>query len=157
MLLLVNTVSMLVHFYSVDYMSEDPHSIRFMSYLSLFTFFMVLLVSGDNFIILFLGWEGVGLCSYLLISFWYTRIQANKAAIKAMIVNRISDFGLTIGIVLIFFVFQSIDFSTVFSLALFFQNTTAIFLGYNIDVLSLICLLLFIGAMGKSAQIGLHT
>lgn len=103
MLIVVNVVSALVHLYSTDYMAHDPHLSRFMSYLSLFTFFMLVLITGDNFVILFLGWEGVGLCSYLLISFWYTRIQANKAAIKALLVNRVADFALTIGMVTIFF------------------------------------------------------
>lgn len=138
-------------------MSHDPHLPRFMSYLSLFTFFMLMLVTGDNFVILFLGWEGVGLCSYLLISFWYTRLQANKAAIKALIVNRVADFALTIGIVSIFFVFKSLDFHVVFALTPFFVNSTFIFLNYQLPVLTVICSLLFIGAMGKSAQIGLHT
>ena len=157
MLLVVNIVSALVHLYSIDYMAHDPHLPRFMSYLSLFTFFMLMLVTGDNFVILFLGWEGVGLCSYLLISFWYTRIQANKAAIKALIVNRVADFALTIGILSIFFVFNSLDFHVVFPLAPFFVNSTFVFLGYDVPVLTFICSLLFIGAMGKSAQIGLHT
>jgi NADH-ubiquinone oxidoreductase chain 5 len=157
MLLVVNVVSALVHLYSTDYMSHDPHLPRFMSYLSLFTFFMLILVTGDNFVILFLGWEGVGLCSYLLISFWYTRIQANKAAIKALVVNRVADFALTIGMVSIFFVFKSLDFHVVFPLAPFFINSTFVFFNYDLPVLTVICSLLFIGAMGKSAQIGLHT
>jgi len=157
MLLVVNIISALVHLYSTDYMSHDPHLPRFMSYLSLFTFFMLMLVTGDNFVILFLGWEGVGLCSYLLISFWYTRLQANKAAIKALVVNRVADFALTIGMIAIFFVFKSLDFHVVFPLAPFFVNSTFIFLGYDLPVLTVICSLLFIGAMGKSAQIGLHT
>lgn len=157
MLLVVNIVSALVHLYSTDYMSHDPHLPRFMSYLSLFTFFMLMLVTGDNFVILFLGWEGVGLCSYLLISFWYTRLQANKAAIKALVVNRVADFALTIGMVSIFFVFKSLDFHVVFALAPFFVNSTFVFLGFDLPVLTVICSLLFIGAMGKSAQIGLHT
>lgn len=157
MLLVVTIVSALVHLYSIDYMAHDPHLPRFMSYLSLFTFFMFLLIVGNNFIILFLGWEGVGLCSYLLISFWYTRLQANKAAIKALIVNRIADLALTIGIAAIFFVFKSFDFHLVFSLVPFFMKSTFYFFGYEIPVLTVICFLLFIGAMGKSAQIGLHT
>jgi len=157
MLLVVNIISALVHLYSIDYMSHDPHLPRFMSYLSLFTFFMLMLVTGDNFVILFLGWGGVGLCSYLLISFWYTRLQANKAAIKALVVNRIADFALTIGMVSIFFVFRSLDFHVVFPLAPFFVNSTFGFLSYDWPVLTVICSLLFIGAMGKSAQIGLHT
>lgn len=157
MLIVVNVVSALVHLYSTDYMAHDPHLSRFMSYLSLFTFFMLILVTGDNFAILFLGWEGVGLCSYLLISFWYTRLQANKAAIKALIVNRVADFALTIGMVTIFFVFKSLDFHVVFPLAPFFLNSTITFLNFEIPVLPMICTLLFVGAMGKSAQIGLHT
>ena len=157
MLLVVNIVSGLVHLYSTDYMSHDPHLPRFMAYLSLFTFFMLLLITGDNFVILFLGWEGVGICSYLLISFWYTRIQANKAAIKALIVNRIADFALTIGMVAIYFVFRSFDFHVVFPLAPFFVNSTFVFCSYELPALNVICSLLFIGAMGKSAQIGLHT
>lgn len=157
MLLVVTIVSALVHLYSIDYMAHDPHLPRFMSYLSLFTFFMFLLIVGNNFIILFLGWEGVGLCSYLLISFWYTRLQANKAAIKALIVNRIADLALTIGIAAIFFVFKSFDFHLIFSLVPFFMKSNFYFFGYEISVLTVICFLLFIGAMGKSAQIGLHT
>jgi NADH-ubiquinone oxidoreductase chain 5 len=157
MLMVVTIVSTLVHIYSSGYMSEDPHVPRFMSYLSLFTFFMLILVTADNFIQLFLGWEGVGLCSYLLISFWYTRIQANKAAIKAMIMNRIGDFGLSLGIMLIFYVFKSLDFTTVFTLVPFFAKKTVLFFNTEIHLLTTICLLLFIGAIGKSAQIGLHT
>lgn len=157
MLLVVTIVSTLVHIYSSGYMSNDPHVPRFMSYLSLFTFFMLILVTADNFIQLFLGWEGVGLCSYLLISFWYTRIQANKAAIKAMIMNRIGDFALSIGIMLIFYIFKSLDFTTVFSLVPFFAQKTIMFFTLETNVLNLICILLFLGAVGKSAQIGLHT
>jgi len=157
MLLVVNTISAFVHLYSIDYMSADPHLQRFMSYLSLFTFFMIVLVTGDNFILLFMGWEGVGLCSYLLIGFWYTRIAANKAAIKAMIVNRIADYVLTIGIVAIFFLFRSLDFHVVFPLAAFYSKSTFVFLSYELPALFIICSLLFFGAMGKSAQIGLHT
>jgi NADH-ubiquinone oxidoreductase chain 5 len=157
MLIVVGTISFLVHLYSTEYMANDPHVSRFMSYLSLFTFFMIILVTGDNFIILFLGWEGVGLCSYLLISFWFTRLQANKSAIKALIVNRISDFALTIGIIGIFYVFRTVDFATVFALAPIYANETFVFLGYDVSIMSTLSLLLFIGAMGKSAQIGLHT
>ena len=157
MLLVVNSISFFVHLYSMEYMSHDKNIIRFMSYISLFTFFMLILITGDNFVLLFLGWEGVGLCSYLLISFWYTRIQANKSAIKALIVNRISDFGLTIGLVIIYFVFKSLDFSTVFALTPFFKGKTILFLGINFDIIDIIAALLFFGACGKSAQIGLHT
>ena len=157
MLIVVNSISFLVHLYSLDYMSHDPKQIKFMSYLSLFTFFMLILITGDNFIILFLGWEGVGLCSYLLISFWYTRVQANKSAMKALIVNRISDFGLTIGIIAIYFVFKSLNFATVFSMVPYFYNKTFFLIGLDLPILPTIAGLLFFGACGKSAQIGLHT
>jgi proton-translocating NADH-quinone oxidoreductase chain L len=157
MLLVVLGVSTLVHLYSTEYMSEDPHTARFVSYLSLFTFFMLILVTSNNFVGLFLGWEGVGLCSYLLISFWFTRIQANKAAIKAMVVNRVSDLFFTIGILAVFFTFQTVEFSTVFALAPYFAETSVSLGGYNVPPLTLITFLLFLGAMGKSAQIGLHT
>jgi proton-translocating NADH-quinone oxidoreductase chain L len=158
MLLVVLSVSTLVHLYSTEYMSEDPHTARFVSYLSLFTFFMLILVTSNNFVSLFLGWEGVGLCSYLLISFWFTRIQANKAAIKAMVVNRVSDLFFTIGILAIFFTFKSVEFNTVFALAPYLTDSAAINLaGYSVPPLTLITFLLFLGAMGKSAQIGLHT
>lgn len=158
MLFVVLSVSTLVHLYSTEYMSEDPHTGRFISYLSLFTFFMLILVTSNNFVGLFLGWEGVGLCSYLLISFWFTRIQANKAAIKAMVVNRVSDLFFTIGILAIFFTFQTVEFNTVFALAPYFvENATVSFGGYMVPPLTLITFLLFLGAMGKSAQIGLHT
>ena len=122
MLIVVTFVSSLVHLYSAGYMSHDPHLPRFMSYLSLFTFFMLILVTADNFLQMFVGWEGVGLCSYLLINFWFIRIQANKAAIKAMIINRIGDFSLLIGILLIFIYYKSIDYATVASLTPFFQS-----------------------------------
>ena len=157
MIVVVGSVSTLVHIYSFGYMSGDPHLSRFMSYLSFFTFFMLMLVTSDNFIQLFLGWEGVGLCSYLLIGFWSTRIQANKSAIKALILNKIGDFGVLIAIVLIFIVFQSVNFSTVFSLVPYFFNKTVFFLFWELNVITLICFLLFIGAVGKSAQLGLHT
>jgi len=157
MIVVVNTVSTLVHIYSYGYMKEDPHLSRFMSYLSFFTFFMLMLVTADNLIQLFLGWEGVGLCSYLLIGFWYTRIQANKSAIKALILNKIGDFGVLMAIVLIFLTFQSVDFATIFSLVPYFFNKNVFFLFWNINVISLIGFLLFIGAIGKSAQLGLHT
>ena len=157
MIVVVGTVSTLVHMYSYGYMSGDPHLSRFMSYLSFFTFFMLMLVTADNFIQLFLGWEGVGLCSYLLIGFWSTRIQANKSAIKALILNKIGDFGVLIAIVLVFIVFQSVDFSTVFALVPFFFNKTVFFLFWEVNVITLICFLFFIGAVGKSAQLGLHT
>jgi proton-translocating NADH-quinone oxidoreductase chain L len=153
----VTFVSASVHIYSVEYMSHDPHLPRFMSYLSLFTFFMIILVTADNFVQMFVGWEGVGLCSYLLINFWFTRIQANKAAIKAMILNRIGDFGLVLGILTIFLNYKSIDYATVFSMTRFFINDKIHFLNFDLNVLTCICILLFIGAVGKSAQLGLHT
>ena len=109
----VTFISSLVHLYSIEYMAYDPHLSRFMSYLSLFTFFMLILVTADNFVQMFVGWEGVGLCSYLLINFWFTRIQANKAAIKAMVMNRIGDFGLVLGILLIFMSYKAVDYATV--------------------------------------------
>jgi proton-translocating NADH-quinone oxidoreductase chain L len=157
MLVTVTTVSCMVHLYSVGYMGEDPHVPRFMSYLSLFTFFMLVLVTGDNYIQMFFGWEGIGLSSYLLISFWYTRIQANKAAIKAMVVNRVGDFGLCLGILIIFFVFNAVDYATVFAMAPAVAGTTFSMFGFEVEKLTVICLLLFVGVCGKSAQLGLHT
>jgi proton-translocating NADH-quinone oxidoreductase chain L len=156
MLSMISVVSTVVHAYSVGYMSEDPHLSRFMSYLSLFTFFMFILITADNFIQLFLGWEGVGVCSYLLINFWFTRIQANKSALKALVVNRIGDFGFLLGILLIFFFFRSVDFAVVFSLTPYFNLTTFLFLGFEFNSLSLIGSFLFVGSIGKSAQLGLH-
>ena len=141
----VTFVSSLVHLYSTEYMSHDPHLPRFMSYLSLFTFFMLMLITADNYVQMFLGWEGVGLCSYLLINFWFTRIQANKAAIKAMIVNRIGDFGLALGIFTIFVKYGAVDYATVFALTPFFVNETFNFLNMEIDLLFLISILLFVG------------
>jgi len=157
MLVVVTCVSTLVHLYSTEYMGGDPHLPRFMSYLSLFTFFMLILVTADNFLQMFVGWEGVGLCSYLLINFWFARLQANKAAIKAMLVNRVGDFGLAIGIFAIFLTFKSIDYATVFAAAPSVIGQTTTFFNFEVDTLTLICLLLFVGAVGKSAQIGLHT
>ena len=157
MLVVVTFVSALVHIYSIGYMSQDPHKPRFMSYLSLFTFSMLVLVVSDNFLQLFFGWEGVGLCSYLLIGFWYKKESANNAAIKAFIVNRVGDFGLAIGIFLIFFYFGTINFKEVFDLAPQFLEKNLIFFGFETSLITLICLFLFIGAMGKSAQFLLHT
>jgi len=157
MLIVVTVISSLVHLYSTEYMSHDAHLPRFMSYLSLFTFFMLILITADNFIQLFVGWEGVGLCSYLLINFWFTRIQANKAAIKAMIVNRVGDFGLALGIFTIYITFNSVEYSTVFALVPLFENDVFTFFGFTFPLLPLICFLLFIGAIGKSAQLGLHS
>ena len=157
MLVVVTSISTFVHIYSTEYMSADPHLQRFMSYLSFFTFFMIILVTGDNFLQMFLGWEGVGLCSYLLINFWYGRLQANKAALKAMIVNRIGDFGLALGVFTIFLVFNSLEYTTVFALAPSFYQSSIVFLNLEFDTLTVICILLFVGAVGKSAQIGLHS
>jgi len=153
----VTFVSSLVHLYSIEYMSHDPHLPRFMSYLSLFTFFMLILVSADNFVQMFVGWEGVGLCSYLLINFWFTRIQANKAAIKAMIINRVGDFSLMLGILTMFVTFKAVDYATVFALTPLFTCAKVNFMNFDSNVLMLIAIFLFIGAVGKSAQLGLHT
>ena len=154
---IVTFISFLVHVYSSEYMLHDPHITRFMSYLSLFTFFMLILITADNYVQLFVGWEGVGLCSFLLINFWFARIQANKAAIKAMVINRIGDFGLALGIFLIFAHFKSVDYATVFALTPFLINTTFKLFTIEWNVLNVIGLLLFIGAIGKSAQLSLHT
>ncbi|HEX4117904.1 MAG TPA: NADH-quinone oxidoreductase subunit L [Rhizomicrobium sp.] len=157
MLVVVTGVSSLVHLYSIGYMAEDPHRPRFFSFLSLFTFAMLMLVTANNFLQLFFGWEGVGLASYLLIGFWYTRPSANAAAIKAFVVNRIGDFGFVLGVFGIWAVFGSLDFDTVFAAAPHMVGKTMVFAGHNVDVLTTLCLLLFVGAMGKSAQLGLHT
>nr|YP_009519758.1 NADH dehydrogenase subunit 5 [Nepenthes ventricosa x Nepenthes alata]AYC21389.1 NADH dehydrogenase subunit 5 [Nepenthes ventricosa x Nepenthes alata] len=156
MLIVVTSISSLVHLYSISYMSEDPHSPRFLCYLSILTFFMPMLVTGDNSLQLFLGWEGVGLASYLLIHFWFTRLQADKAAIKAMLVNRVGDFGLAPGISGRFTLFQTVDFSTIFARASAPRNSW-ISRNMRLNAITLICILLFIGAVGKSAQIGSHT
>lgn len=157
LLVVVSSISFFVHLYSIEYIGNDPHLSRFISYLSLFTFFIMILVSGDNFLQIFVGWEGVGLCSYLLINFWYTRIQANKAAIKAILVNRLGDFGLALGIITVFISFDSIDYSVVFALAPYLKGQSFYINGIYFDALNLICVLLFVGALGKSAQLGLHT
>jgi NADH-ubiquinone oxidoreductase chain 5 len=147
MLIPVLYISSLIHIFSTDYMAEDPHNQRFFSYLSLFTFFMLVLVSGANFFVMFIGWEGIGVVSYLLINFWFTRIQANKAAILAFTMNRVGDMGLSIGFFAIFALFGSLDFSTVFSLIPLMNETGITIIG----------LLLLMGAMAKSAQIPLHS
>ena len=157
MLVVVTSVSSLVHVYSIGYMSHDPHKPRFMAYLSLFTFAMLMLVTSDNFIQLFFGWEGVGLCSYFLIGFWFKKDTANSAAIKAFLVNRVGDFGLALGIFLIFYLFGTVNYSEVFELIPSVIDKKLLFLGIEIKAIDLICLLLFVGAMGKSAQIFLHT
>jgi len=157
MLFVVTTASFLIHVYSIGYMAHDPHIPRFFAYLSLFTFAMLMLVSADNFVQMFFGWEGVGLCSYLLIGFWYKRPAANAAAIKAFLVNRVGDFGFILGIMAVFLVFNSVDFDTVFAATPGMVGAAIEFLGFSVDTLTLITLLLFIGAMGKSAQFLLHT
>ena len=157
MLVVVTFVSSLVHIYSIGYMSHDPHKPRFMSYLSLFTFSMLALVVSDNFLQLFFGWEGVGLCSYLLIGFWFKKETANNAAIKAFIVNRIGDFGLAIAIFLIFFFYGTINFEEVFQTTSQLAEKKISFFGVESNLITLICVFLFIGAMGKSAQFLLHT
>ena len=157
MLVVVTFVSALVHIYSIGYMSHDPHKPRFMSYLSLFTFSMLALVVSDNFLQLFFGWEGVGLCSYLLIGFWFKKETANNAAIKAFIVNRIGDFGLAIAIFLIFFFFGTINFEETFQATSQYSEKKLVFFGIEVNLITLICTFLFIGAMGKSAQFLLHT
>jgi NADH-quinone oxidoreductase subunit L len=157
MLVVVNTVSSLVHLYSIGYMDEDPYRPRFFSYLSLFTFAMLMLVTADNLVQLFFGWEGVGLASYLLIGFWYQKPSANAAAIKAFIVNRVGDFGFALGIFAIFALIGSTDFDTIFGAAPKLAGKTIDFFGWHPDALTLTCLLLFMGAMGKSAQFLLHT
>ena len=157
MLVVITLISSIVHIYSIGYMSHDPHKSRFMSYLSLFTFAMLTLVTADNFLQLFFGWEGVGVCSYFLIGFWFKKNTANAAAIKAFLVNRVGDFGLALGIFLIFYYFGTINYSEVFNLIPSLKNKSLIFLGIELNAINLICILLFIGAMGKSAQIFLHT
>jgi len=157
MLVVVTLVSSIVHIYSIGYMSHDPHKQRFMSYLSLFTFSMLMLVTSDNFLQLFFGWEGVGLCSYFLIGFWFKKESANAAAIKAFVVNRVGDFGFALGIFLIFYLFGTVNYTEVFELIPQSLEKDLSFLGINFNAINLICILLFMGAMGKSAQIFLHT
>jgi NADH-quinone oxidoreductase subunit L len=157
MLCVVTIVSTCVHVYSIGYMSHDPSVPRFMAYLSLFTFFMLMLVTADNFVQMFFGWEGVGLASYLLIGFWHDRDSANAASIKAFVVNRVGDFGFALGIFGVFLMFGSVHFDTVFQAAPERAAETIRFLWFESHALTILCLLLFIGAMGKSAQLGLHT
>ena len=157
MLVVVSLISSIIHFYSIGYMSHDPNKNRFMAYLSLFTFAMLTLVTADNFLQLYFGWEGVGLCSYLLIGFWFKKPSANDASIKAFVVNRVGDFGFAIGIFLIFFFYGTVNFDEVFQQTPMLIQKEVIFLGLKFNLITLICLLLFLGAMGKSAQIFLHT
>jgi NADH-quinone oxidoreductase subunit L len=157
MLIVVTGVSSMVHVYSIGYMAEDPGIPRFMAYLSLFTFFMLMLVTSDNLVQLFFGWEGVGLASYLLIGFWYDKPSANAAAIKAFIVNRVGDFGFALGIFAVWFLSGSIGFADIFAKGPEMAQMRIYFLGMDLPALETACLLLFVGAMGKSAQLGLHT
>ncbi len=157
MLVVVTSVSSLVHLYSWGYMSEDPSQPRFFAYLSLFTFAMLMLVTADSLVQMFFGWEGVGLASYLLIGFWYHKPSANAAAIKAFVVNRVGDFGFSLGIFGVFLVFGTVSIPEILEAAPGYAGSTIGFLGYRIDTITLLCILLFIGAMGKSAQLGLHT
>jgi NADH-quinone oxidoreductase subunit L len=154
---MITLVSCMIHIYSCGYMSHDASIPRFMSYLGLFTFFMLSLVSADNFVQLFFGWEGVGLASYLLIGFWFDRPAANAAAMKAFIVNRVGDFGFALGVFGVFMVFDTVGFDQVFAATPGKVGTTIDFLGMQLDTMTTLCLLLFVGAMGKSAQLGLHT
>ena len=157
MLVVVTSVSSLVHIYSIGYMSHDPHQTRFFSYLSFFTFSMLILVTSNNFLQLFFGWEGVGLASYLLIGFWYKKESANSAAMKAFVVNRVGDFGFLIGIAILFFSTRSLDFDTIFSMNEQLLASSFILFGYEFNTLNAACFFLFMGAMGKSAQLFLHT
>ncbi|MEP3278770.1 MAG: NADH-quinone oxidoreductase subunit L [Stappiaceae bacterium] len=165
MLVVVTTVSSLVHVYSIGYMHNDPHRSRFFAYLSLFTFAMLTLVTANNLLQMFFGWEGVGLASYLLIGFWYRKPSANAAAIKAFVVNRVGDFGFALGIFGVFFLFNTINMDVIFANAPGFIGSGSdaaplVFLGYQLDnatAITIVCLLLFMGAMGKSAQFLLHT
>ncbi len=157
MLLVVNGVSALVHIYSIGYMAHDPHRARFFAYLSLFTFMMLMLVSADNLVQMYFGWEGVGLASYLLIGFWYLKPAANAAAIKAFLVNRVGDFGFALGIFTVFVLFDTVQLDAIMEQVPAIAGTNFTFLSWQVDALTLACILLFIGAMGKSAQLGLHT
>ncbi|MGE0733365.1 MAG: NADH-quinone oxidoreductase subunit L [Alphaproteobacteria bacterium] len=157
MIFVVTVVSAIVHLYSIGYMSHDPHTPRFFAYLSLFTFAMLMLVTADNLVQMFFGWEGVGVCSYLLIGFWYQRESANAAAIKAFLVNRVGDFGFALGIFGVFVLFDSVQLDTILPGAAAKAALTWNFLGMELNALTTCCILLFIGAMGKSAQLGLHT
>tara|TARA_B100001175_G_scaffold317548_1_gene334913 strand:- start:630 stop:2543 length:1914 start_codon:yes stop_codon:yes gene_type:complete len=157
MLFVVCFVSAIVHIYSIGYMAHDSHKTRFMAYLSLFTFSMLVLVTSDNFLQLFFGWEGVGVCSYFLIGFWFKKDTANAAAIKAFIVNRVGDFGFAIAIFLIFYIFKTVNYDEVFLKIPDFIDHHIVFLGFTFNSITSICILLFIGAMGKSAQFFLHT
>jgi NADH-ubiquinone oxidoreductase chain 5 len=156
-LMVVRTVSSMVHVYSIEYMRHDPHRARFMSYLSLFTFFMLVLVTADNYVQMFVGWEGVGRCSYRRINFWFTRIQANKAAIKAIRVNRVGDVGRLLGMLVMYAEFKSLDYAVVFPIAMSSMHSQVYVFGYGFNTITMVTILMFIGVMGKSAQLGRHT
>ena len=157
MLFIIYFISLCVNIYSIGYMGHDPFIIRFFAFLGFFTFFMVVLVTSDNFLQLFVGWEGVGVCSYLLINFWYNRIAANKGAIKAMVMNRIADVFFIIGILFLLWKFKTTDYIIVFSLIDYIKDINFFLIFWEVKLLNLIIFLLFIGAIGKSAQVGLHT
>jgi NADH-quinone oxidoreductase subunit L len=157
MMIVVTTISAMVHVYSVGYMHHDPSVPRFMAYLSLFTFCMLMLVTADNLVQMFFGWEGVGLASYLLIGFWYEKPSANAAAIKAFVVNRVGDFGFSLGIFGVFVVFGTVGLDAIFAAAPQYADYMVTFFGVEWHAMTILCVLLFIGAMGKSAQLGLHT
>jgi NADH-ubiquinone oxidoreductase chain 5 len=152
MLVVVTFISFLVHVYSIEYMREDPHQIRFFSYISIFTFFMVILVTAGNLVQLFIGWEGVGICSYLLINFWYSRIDANKSSIMAMITNKVGDICLLVAFAIVFYIYKSFDFSVIFS----YHLVNAFYYSLDKELIFVICFLFVLGAVGKSAQLGLH-
>lgn len=157
MLLVINSISFLVHLYSVSYMSLDPHLQRFMAYLSLFTFFMIVLVTADNLVQSFLGWEGVGVISYLLINFWFTRINANKSAIKALLMNRVGDLGFCLAMYSSFYIFETLDYSSIILMVSHSLEDFIVLLGFEYNAITIISMFIFLGAVGKSAQIGLHT
>lgn len=152
MLVVVTFISFLVHVYSIEYMREDPHQIRFFSYISIFTFFMVILVTAGNLVQLFIGWEGVGICSYLLINFWYSRVDANKSSIMAMVTNKVGDICLLVAFAVVFYIYKSFDFSVIFS----YHMVNAFYFHLDSDLVFVICFLFILGAVGKSAQLGLH-
>lgn len=152
MLVVVTFISFLVHIYSIEYMREDPHQIRFFSYISISTFFMVILVTAGNLVQLFIGWEGVGICSYLLINFWYSRVDANKSSIMAMVTNKVGDICLLVAFAVVFYIYKSFDFSVIFS----YHMVNAFYYTLDSDLVFVICFLFILGAVGKSAQLGLH-
>lgn len=157
MLIIITIISCLVHIYSIEYMKEDINITRFLSYLSLFTFFMIILVTASNFLQMFFGWEGVGLSSYLLINFWYTRIQANKSAMKAMIMNKIGDISIIFVMLFCFYYLKTLEYAVIFNIIPLIKNIDILLFNTEFNIVNIICLFIFIGAVGKSAQLGLHT